>query len=253
MKSGFLVSFSVFNAAFDTKRYWLRPKRIRRRTLVLFLFFLVILSASFCRRTRWTQKRNTTATFQWPIRFGFGVQLDYSSRTKSGPPEAANCVQDVHDPHHIALIKGGGEGGRISMIQTVYIFFRECGEKIPIIVVSQSFFLFCITRFSAAGGTLFLTLKIGLNTKTRNATSRLVLFFGVQLGLWRSDTGNSPTHFNSWWLIIVADGVGYNDWLGCRRPSWTPKMKPNGYGLRTVWFRFWCSILDFWFRKECPT
>ena len=149
--------------------------------------------------------------------------------------------------------KGGGGGGRISMIQTVFIFFRECGKKIPIIVVSQSFFLFCITRFSAAGGTLFLTLKIGLNTKTRNATSRLVLFFGVQLGLWRSDTGNSPTHFNSWWLIIVADGVGYNDWLGCRRPSWTPKMKPNGYGLRTVWFRFWCSILDFWFRKECPT
>ena len=29
------------------------------------------------------QKRNQTATSQWPVGFVFGVQLDYSSRLKS--------------------------------------------------------------------------------------------------------------------------------------------------------------------------
>ena len=34
------------------------------------------------------QKRNQTATFQWPVGFVFGVQLDYSCREKSDPPDA---------------------------------------------------------------------------------------------------------------------------------------------------------------------
>ena len=27
----------------------------------------------------------------------------------------------------------------------------------------------------------------------------------------------------------------------CRRPSWTPKTKPNGHFSMAGWFRFWCS------------
>ena len=60
----------------------------------------------FCRRPRWIQKRNTTGTCRWPILFVFGVQFDYSCRTKSGPTEAGNCLHNVHNP--IAIIKGVG-------------------------------------------------------------------------------------------------------------------------------------------------
>ena len=41
------------------------------------------------------QKRNQTATSQWPVGFVFGVQLDYSCRLKSAPPDAIICVVAV--------------------------------------------------------------------------------------------------------------------------------------------------------------
>ena len=39
------------------------------------------------------QKQNQTATSQWPVGFGFGVQLDYSCRKKSDPAYAENRVR----------------------------------------------------------------------------------------------------------------------------------------------------------------
>ena len=38
------------------------------------------------------QKRNQTATSQWPVGFVFGVQLDYSCRERSRPPDAEKGV-----------------------------------------------------------------------------------------------------------------------------------------------------------------
>ena len=38
------------------------------------------------------QKQNQTATFQWPVGFVFGVQLNYSCRKKSVPSEGINRV-----------------------------------------------------------------------------------------------------------------------------------------------------------------
>ena len=43
------------------------------------------------------QKQNQTATFQWPVGFVFGVQLDYSCRKKSVPPDAENRVLHVFE------------------------------------------------------------------------------------------------------------------------------------------------------------
>ena len=40
------------------------------------------------------QKRNQTATFQWPVGFVFGVQLDYSCREKSDPPDDEMGILD---------------------------------------------------------------------------------------------------------------------------------------------------------------
>ena len=39
------------------------------------------------------QKQNQTATFQWPVGFVFGVQLDYSCRKKSVPSNGRNRVK----------------------------------------------------------------------------------------------------------------------------------------------------------------
>ena len=40
------------------------------------------------------QKRNQTATFQWPVGFVFGVQLDYSCRLKSVPSDGEKVVSN---------------------------------------------------------------------------------------------------------------------------------------------------------------
>ena len=38
------------------------------------------------------KKRNQTATFQWPVVFAFGVQLDYACREKSQLSDAEKGV-----------------------------------------------------------------------------------------------------------------------------------------------------------------
>ena len=39
----------------------------------------------------------------------------------------------------------------------------------------------------------------------------------------------------------------------CRRPSWTPKTKPNGHFSMAGWFRFWCSTRLLISVKSAPT
>ena len=103
VKSGFLVSFSLFNAAFDTKRYWLRPNRIRRiiarRTVALFLIILGHNQCLFFAEDRVEYKSETQRVLVDGLFVSFFVfNFDFSIRTKSGPSEAGNCVHKVHNP-----------------------------------------------------------------------------------------------------------------------------------------------------------
>ena len=55
------------------------------------------------------QKRNQTATSQWPVGFVFGVQLDYSCQLKSVPPDAIHRGKEVWlGAIHILRNTGGG-------------------------------------------------------------------------------------------------------------------------------------------------
>ena len=55
---------------------------------------------------------------------------------------------------------------------------------------------------------------------------------------------NCSTCNNLFFLVWISDRV-------CRRPSWTPKTKPNGLFSMAGWFRFWCSTRLVRSVKKC--